>query len=137
VFVEGARHTATTTVYGRFEAVQSETAVLLSSTATEGVTIPETCPSVVHCLGLDDRRHDTVLALTAGAVRDVLSWRGLEGGVGADVTFYGVPSALEPAYSSHPISFHVFFRLRPPAGPMGRMWNMRMSQPMAGHSISQ
>jgi hypothetical protein len=25
----------------------------------------------------------------------------------------------------------VFFRLRPPAGAMGRMWNMRMSQPMA------
>jgi hypothetical protein len=28
----------------------------------------------------------------------------------------------------------VFFRLRPPAGSMGRMWNMRMSQPMAGHT---
>ena len=27
-------------------------------------------------------------------------------------------------------------RLRPPAGSMGRMWNMRMSQPMAGHQMS-
>jgi hypothetical protein len=36
-------------------------------------------------------------------------------------------------YASHPVSFHVFFRLRPPADAMGRMWNMRMSQPMAGH----
>jgi hypothetical protein len=39
--------------------------------------------------------------------------------------------------------FQVFFRLRPPAGPMGRMWNTRMSQPMkmvpadphAGHQL--
>jgi hypothetical protein len=26
--------------------------------------------------------------------------------------------------------------LRPPVGSMGRMWNMRMSQPMAGHTMS-
>ena len=59
----------------------------------------------------------------------------LLGGMGADVSFYGVPSALQPMYTSHPVSFHVFFRLKPPAGAMGRMWNMRMSQPMAGHSM--
>jgi len=74
-----------------------------------------------------------VFAFTLGGVHDVLAWRGFEGGVGADVTFYGVPAALQPAYSAHPVSFHVFFRLRPPAGLMGRMWNMRMSQPMPGH----
>ena len=34
------------------------------------------------------------------------------------------------------MSFHVFFRLRPPAGAMGRMWNMRMAQPMAGHQMA-
>jgi hypothetical protein len=136
-FLEGARHTAAMTLYGRFEAVQRETALLLSSTISDGITIPETCPSVVHCLEVNDRRHDTVLALTAGAVRDVWSWRGFEGGVGADLTFYAVPSVLESAYSAHPVSFHVFFRLRPPAGPMGRMWNMRMSQPMGGHSMNK
>jgi hypothetical protein len=75
------------------------------------------------------------LAFTLGGVRDVLAWRGFEGGFGADVTFYGVPAALQQAYSAHPASFHVFFRLRPPAGAMGRMWNMRMSQPMAGHQM--
>jgi hypothetical protein len=64
-------------------------------------------------------------------VRELGSWHGFEGGIGADVTFYGVPELLQPAYSAHPVSFHVFFRLRPPAGSMGRMWNMRMSQPMA------
>ena len=28
-----------------------------------------------------------------------------------------------------PVSFHVFVRVRPPAGHMGRMWNMRMARP--------
>jgi len=40
------------------------------------------------------------------------------------------PAALQDAYSPHPVSLHVFFRLRPPTGAMGRMWNTRMSQPM-------
>jgi len=42
---------------------------------------------------------------------------------------------LQPSYGTHPVSFHVFFRLRPPAGAMGRMWNMRMTQPLAGHAM--
>jgi len=66
-------------------------------------------------------------------VRDVIQLAGFQGGIAADMTFYGVPDPLQPAYGSHPVSFHVFFRLRPPAGAMGRMWNMRMSQPMTGH----
>jgi hypothetical protein len=63
-----------------------------------------------------------------------LNGRGWEGGVGADVTFYRTPGELRSAHGEHPLSFHVFFRLRPPAGSMGRMWNMRMSQPMVGHT---
>jgi len=103
---EGARQTSRYGLYSRFEAVQVESA--------------ETT--------------DPVLAFTAGAVRNVLSWRGIEGGFGADVTLYGVPQALQPVYSPHPVSAHVFFRLRPAAGAMGRMWNMRMSQP-GGHRM--
>jgi hypothetical protein len=57
--------------------------------------------------------------------------RGFEGGFGADVTFYAPPRGLRPSYGSHPVSFHLFFRLRAPA--TGRMWNMRMAQPMQGH----
>jgi len=98
--VEGAKHVGTNTIYGRLEAVDQEY--------------------------LDH----TVLAFTIGGVHDVWRWRGFEGGIGGDVTFYGVPHALEPEYSAHPVSFHLFFRLRPPAGHMGRMLNMRMSQPM-------
>lgn len=99
-FAEGARHRGLNTIYGRFEVVQQEY--------------------------IDQ----TVAAFTLGAVHDVWRWRGFEGGVGGDLTFYAVPETLQPAYSTHPVSVHVFFRLRPPAGHMGRMWNMRMSQPM-------
>ena len=78
---------------------------------------------------------DPVFAFTAGAVREMLDISGFRGGIGADVTFCGVPDSLQPAYGSYPVSFHVFFRLQLPTGPMGRMWNMRMSQPMAGHRM--
>ena len=119
--VEGTRHANMTTFYGRFEGLQVETALLQSDVVVEGPAAD---------------RKDPVFALTVGGVRDVLAWHGFEGGIGADVSFYGVPSALQPSYSTRPVSFHVFFRLRPPAGAIGRMWNMRMSQPMAGHNMA-
>jgi hypothetical protein len=120
-------------VYTRFEAQQPEISVLLTDRI---VDTPE-----VNAL------RGTVLALTVGGVRDFLHTRGFELGLGGDVTVYGVPDVLQTGrgfcgttscvlgagYGSSPVSFHIFLRLRPPA-PMGRMWNMRMSQPMLGHS---
>jgi len=120
LFVEGSRHVDRNTLYGRFEAVQIETALLQTDAVIEGPAADV---------------NDPVFAFTVGGVRNMFAWRGFEGGLGADATFYGVPDPLQPMYSSHPVSFHVFFRLRPPAGSMGRMWNMRMSQPMAGHQM--
>jgi hypothetical protein len=120
MFVEGSRHLDMNTLYGRFEVVQVETALLQTDTLPDGPAADV---------------KDPVFAFTVGGVRDILAWHGFEGGLGADVTFYGVPDALRPMYSAHPVSFHVFFRIRPPAGSMGRMWNMRMSQPMAGHQM--
>jgi hypothetical protein len=119
-FVEGARRANLNTFYGRFEAVQVETALLQMDVAPQGAAAEAT---------------DPVFAFTVGGVRDLFSARGFEGGLGADVSVYGVPEALRPLYTPHPVSFHIFFRLRPPAGAMGRMWNMRMSQPMAGHQM--
>ena len=120
-FVEGSRRVAANTFYGRLEAVQVETPLLQNQQTHDALNAEAT---------------DPVLAFTAGAVREVCAWRGFEGGIGGDVTFYGVPEALRPMYSDHPVSFHVFFRLRPPAGAMGRMWNMRMSQPMGSHGMA-
>jgi len=96
-FLEGARRAGKTTLYGRLETVQAETALLESGSLPEGGAAAA---------------HDAVAALTIGGVRDLLAGRGLTGGIGADVTIYRVPSALESAYSRDPTSFHVFFRVR-------------------------
>jgi hypothetical protein len=119
-FIEGSRHANLNTVYGRFEAVQVETELLQLDLVPQGAAA---------------EAKDPVFAFTVGGGRDLFNARGFEGGLGADLSFYGVPDALRPMYSAHPVSFHIFFRLRPPAGSMGRMWNMRMSQPMAGHQM--
>lgn len=72
-----------------------------------------------------------VTALTVGAVRELTRWKGFEIGAGGDVTGYVVPAAAQPSYGGSPVSFHLFLRVRPPAGHMGRMWNMRMTKPMS------
>ncbi len=102
-FVEGTRRAGVNSVYGRFEGVQTELA------------------------------DDPVFAVTVGGVRDVLRRSGFEGGIGADITWYGAPDALKASHGAHPFGVRLFFRLRPPAGAMGRMLNMRMSRPMQGH----
>ena len=119
-FAEATRHAGMNSMYGRFEAHQPEIATLL----TGGIVDTPESRSL----------RGTVLALTVGGVRDFVHARGFELGFGADLTVYGVPDVLQTGYGSSPVSFHVFFRLRPPA-PMGRMWNMRMSQPMLGHQM--
>jgi hypothetical protein len=117
VFVEGTRHVGSNSLYGRFEAIQTETALLLPD-RNQGAS----------STGLSD----PLLAFTVGAVRDVLRVSRLEGGFGADVTWYGAPDSLRAAYGNHPFGARIFFRVRPPS--MERMMNMRMSQPMQGHS---
>jgi hypothetical protein len=117
-FAEGTRHVGMTSMFGRVELVQVETALLLGG----------------HADSVLSARTDTVGAFTFGGVRDLSRWRGFEAGVGADVTFYAVPDILKPSHGSRPVSFQVFFRVRPPVGRMGRMWNMRMSAPI-GHGM--
>ena len=52
-------------------------------------------------------------AYTLGGVRDLLHNRTGQLGLGADVTFYSKPAALDSSYGTNPISFRVFLRLRP------------------------
>jgi hypothetical protein len=52
---------------------------------------------------------------TFGGVRDILQGRLGQLGLGADVTFYSKPSALDSAYGANPVSFRVFLRVRPGA----------------------
>jgi hypothetical protein len=121
LFLEGTRQVGLNSLYGRFEAVQAETALLQTDLVPAGALANAT---------------DPVVAFTIGGVHDVLRVSGWEGGLGADVTLYGAPASLTPTYGNHPAGFRVFFRLRPPAGSMGRMLNMRMAQPMTGHSMA-
>lgn len=118
--VEGTRRRSGLSLYGRAEVVQVESELLRTG------LLPE------HGGG----NNATVGAFTAGGVRDLVKWRGTEGGLGAQVTFYATPDSLKSTYGDHPVSFQVFFRFRLPAGAMGRMWNMRMSQPMSGHNMA-
>jgi hypothetical protein len=50
---------------------------------------------------------------TFGGVRDLLQNHPWQLGMGADVTFYSKPSALDEAYGTNPVSFRIFLRLRP------------------------
>ncbi len=52
-------------------------------------------------------------AYTFGGVRDLIHDRAWQLGLGADVTFYSKPAALDLAYGDHPISFQIFLRMRP------------------------
>jgi hypothetical protein len=121
LFGEATHRFGGTSIFGRAETLQLETNLLRTD------TIPDTHDGAA--------RKDALGAFTIGAVRDLVAWNGFEGGVGAAASFYAVPGALRSAYGNHPASFQIYFRLRPPAGSMGRMWNMRMSQPMTGHAM--
>lgn len=121
IFGEATRRVGSNVLFGRVEIVQVETNLLLND------AIPLTEAAALT---------STVGAFTFGGVRDVGEWHGFEGGLGAALTVYAVPDVLKASYGNHPASFQVYFRIRPPAGKMGRMWNMRMSQPMAGSGMA-
>jgi hypothetical protein len=122
LLAEATHHVRRTSVYGRFEDTQVETEILLF-------------PEIVH------RPHpgelvDPIRAFTAGAVRDIVTTRGVAAGIGGDVTFYGLPPLLQITHGVRPVSFHLFVRLCR-ATPSERMWNETMggqhdSSAMAG-----
>jgi hypothetical protein len=50
---------------------------------------------------------------TFGGVRDVWNNDKLSLGIGSDVTFYSKPASLDLIYGNNPVSWKIFFRLRP------------------------
>jgi hypothetical protein len=110
-------------VYGRFEWLQIETEHLLF-------------PLTIHKPHVGERI-DWLQALTLGGIHDFWTAGGhATVGVGGDIGTYGVPYFLQQQYGVHPLSFHVFLRVRPPADHMGSMVNTTMMQPLAGHSMN-
>ena len=114
-FVEATRRFSPYVVYSRFEAVDVETELLLKT---------KTYIDNGHA------EPSTVGALTIGTMRDLPHLRRFELAIGGDVTIHKVPDQLVTIYGARPVSFKIFFRLRPPVSPMGRMRNGTMMQPM-------
>jgi hypothetical protein len=52
-------------------------------------------------------------AYTFGGVRDLISNKAWQMGLGADMTFYSKPAVLDVSYGKQPVSFQIFLRLRP------------------------
>jgi hypothetical protein len=52
-------------------------------------------------------------AYTFGGVRDLVQNHIAQIGLGADLTLYAKPAALDPFYGANPVSFRIFLRLRP------------------------
>jgi hypothetical protein len=117
ILLEATSRVGSLVPYGRLEFVDVETGVLLEDHSVDH--------SVKH----------RIAAVTLGAVRELPRWRRFESGIGAAVTFYGVPDSLKSTYGRRPVSFQVFLRIRPAAGGMGRMWNMHMIKPMHAATV--
>jgi len=120
---EATHKVGRTSIYGRFETLQVETDVLRFGSHTFVASSKMIAHEHVPESG---EGRDVVSTLTLGGARTLAEPWGWDLGVGADVTFYAVPDSLRPYYGSSPVSFHVFFRVRPPA-PMGRMLDMSMT----------
>lgn len=52
-------------------------------------------------------------AYTFGGVRDLWANEKVQFGIGSDLTFYSTPSILDPIYGNNPVSWKLFFRIRP------------------------
>jgi len=71
-------------------------------------------PSDRLLLGIrEDHPSFRIGAYTFGGVRDVWTTDRVQLGIGSDLTFYSKPSLLDTIYGNHPISWKVFFRIRP------------------------
>jgi hypothetical protein len=71
-------------------------------------------PSDRQLLGItEDHPSFRIGAYTFGGVRDVWTTDKVQLGIGSDLTFYSKPSLLDTIYGNRPISWKLFFRIRP------------------------
>lgn len=60
-------------------------------------------------------------AYTFGGARNIWTTSKVSLAIGSDVTVYSIPSTLDPIYGSNPVSWKLFFRLRPGTMDISRM----------------
>jgi hypothetical protein len=71
-------------------------------------------PSDRQLLGIaEDHPSFRIGAYTFGGVRDVWTTEKVQLGIGSDLTFYSKPSLLDTIYGNRPVSWKLFFRIRP------------------------
>ena len=61
----------------------------------------------------DDHPSFRIGAFTFGGARDIWNTEKTSFAIGSDLTFYSKPSLLDSIYGSNPVSWKLFFRLRP------------------------
>ncbi|HEV8431224.1 MAG TPA: hypothetical protein VGQ41_25190 [Pyrinomonadaceae bacterium] len=61
----------------------------------------------------DDHPSFRIGAYTFGGARDIWNTDKTSLAIGSDLTFYSKPSLLDPIYGSNPVSWKLFFRIRP------------------------
>jgi hypothetical protein len=99
LLAEGVHWMGQQAVYGRYEGTGLETEHLLF-------------PKLVHPPHPGEFV-DPLHAMTLGGVRRVMASYRMDLAVGGDLTFYHVPSRLQPTHGDRPVSAHLFLRLRP------------------------
>ena len=72
----------------------------------------------------DDHPSFRIGAYTFGGARDIWNTKKTSFAIGSDLTFYSKPSLLDPIYGSNPVSWKLFFRLRPSQMDMSSMHGM-------------
>lgn len=85
--------------YTRLELVDKDELLRASDRALLGIT--------------SDHPSFRIGAYTFGGARDLWNTNKLSFAVGSDLTFYSKPAALDPIYGNNPVSWKLFFRIRP------------------------
>jgi len=86
-------------IYTRLELVDKDDLLTPSDRALLGIT--------------NDHPSFRIGGYTFGGVRDVWKTKRLSLAIGSDVTFYSKPSVLDQIYGKNPVSWKLFFRVRP------------------------
>lgn len=86
-------------LYTRLELVDKDELLRASDRALLGIT--------------DDHPSFRIGAYTFGGARDLWNTDKISLAVGSDLTFYSKPAILDPIYGQRPVSWKLFFRIRP------------------------
>ena len=90
-------------------------------------------PSDRTLLGItDDHPSFRIGAYTFGGARDLWNTKKVSFAIGSDLTFYSKPSILDRLYGANPVSWKLFFRIRPGKMDMSSMHGMHGN--MSGES---